>query len=89
MDEQGGADVKRNDEGGMVLTPDERRALALLMIARVAGADDAVEWDEVPELAEGQFDCLLDEIQEQCEYIRFRLATSGGEDPEFILGQLS
>ena len=54
----------RNEEGGIELTSSEIDAFALFMAGRVLADDEALDWEEVPELAERVFARLLDVVNE-------------------------
>lgn len=82
--------MRRNDEGGVVLTDTEREALALFLVARLArpGALHEIEWDDVPELAEGAWVNLQAEIDRVCDDLMSR-ADMAGEDSRYIWGEVS
>ena len=81
--------MNRNNEDGLVLTDLERGALALVLAAEALRPDasGAIEWEDVPELAESEFDRLLEAIAEVRSDLRHR-ALSTGLDPEYVWGQV-
>lgn len=76
----------RNEQGGVVLLRRELHPVALLIVARLADADDAVLWEDYPELAESSHAELVEAVAELAADLARQAARYDlGIDPANIL----